>query len=421
MLETTESLLPILTQNKNPSVICVGYDEHSIDELYQLLSTLGVTPVRRVMVSSRRISPATYIGKGKVDEIKAVLLELGAEAVIFDVELSPNQLRNIEKELLVPILDRPGVIIEIFSRHARTKESKTQVSLARLQYLLPRLAHFWTHFERQRGGSPGSRGMGEKQIEVDRRLVKTRISFLKDRLKEIEKERNVQRAGRRDVLKVALVGYTNAGKSTLLNAMTHSAVRAEDKLFATLDASVRSLDPNCHPPVVAIDTVGFISQLPTSLVASFRSTLEELRQADLLVHVVDASHPQAHEQIEVTEEVLKELEVDAKPRITVLNKMDRITGVAERNHVKLLAPGSISVSALKPEDIKKLRDTILAHFHKNLEVWEVMIPYTESRLEAQVHAHGSVEVTRHLEKGTFYKLRIEKGWAKKLGLEKFRL
>lgn len=421
MLETTESLLPILTQDKNPSVICVGYDEHSLDELDQLLSTLGVTPVRRVMVSSRRISPATYVGKGKVEEVKAVLTEVGAQAVIFDVELSPNQLRNIEKELAVPLLDRPGVIIEIFSRHARTKESKTQVALARLQYLLPRLAHFWTHFERQRGGSPGSRGMGEKQIEVDRRLVKTRISFLRERLKEIEKERTVQRAGRRDVLKVALVGYTNAGKSTLLNAMTHSSVRAEDKLFATLDASVRSLDPNCHPPVVAIDTVGFISHLPPSLVASFRSTLEELRQADLLVHVVDASHPQALDQLHVTEDVLKELEVDDKPRITVLNKMDRLGSVSDRNHAKLLAPGSLSVSALKPEDVKKLRDTILSHFHKNLEVWEIMIPYSESKLEAQVHAHGSIEVTRHLEKGTFYKLRIEKGWAKKLGLEKYRL
>ncbi|MBI2711308.1 MAG: GTPase HflX [Bdellovibrio sp.] len=421
MLETTESLLPILAQKKNLTVICVGYDPDSLNELDQLLSTLEVVPVKTVMVSNRKISPATYIGKGKMEEVKNLAVELAAQAVIFDVELSPNQLRNIEKELNLPILDRPGVIIEIFSQHARTKESKTQVALARLQYLLPRLAHFWNHFERQRGGGATSRGMGEKQIEVDRRLVKNRISLLKDRLKEIEKERKVQRAGRRDVLKVAIVGYTNAGKSTLLNAMTQSAVRAEDKLFATLDASVRSLDPNSHPPVVAIDTVGFISNLPHSLVASFRSTLEELRQADLLVHVVDASHPRAQEQIQVTDEVLKELEVDSKPRITVLNKADRMKTPAERNQAKLLAPGSISISALKPEDVKRLRDTILAHFHKGLEVWEIMVPYTQSKLESQLHAHGSVEIVRHLEKGTFYKVRIEKGWAEKLGLEKYRL
>ena len=427
MLETTESLLPLLNKNSNQSqdqklnVICVGFEEDSLNELDRLLATLGVVPARRVVASSRSISPATYVGKGKIQEVKALVAELKAQAVIFDVELSPNQLRNIEKELNLAIMDRPGVIIEIFSQHARTKESKTQVALARLQYLLPRLTHFWSHFERQRGGGTASRGMGEKQIEVDRRLVKDRISILKERLKEIEKERKVQRAGRQDVLKVALVGYTNAGKSTLLNAMTHSNVRAEDKLFATLDASVRSLDPHSHPPVVAIDTVGFISNLPHSLVASFRSTLEELRQADLLLHVVDASHPKAQEQIAVTEGVLKELEVDQKPRITVLNKIDQITAMADRNQAKLLCPGALTVSSLKQEDVHRVRDLILAHFHKNLEVWEIMVPYDQSKLEAQLHAHGSIEVTRHMEKGTFYKLRIEPGWAKKLALSKYRL
>ena len=189
--------------------------------------------------------------------------------------------------------------------------------------------------------------MGEKQIEVDRRLVKNRISVLRERLRAIERERTVQRAVRQDVLKVALVGYTNAGKSTLLNALTHSQVRAEDKLFATLDASVRALNPDSHPPLVAIDTVGFISRLPPSLVASFRSTLEELKDADLLLHVVDASHPQAKEQWEVTEKVLEELEVHDKPRITVLNKMDQVDSPGVRNQVRLIAPGSIAVSALR--------------------------------------------------------------------------
>jgi GTP-binding protein HflX len=423
MLETTETLLPGLDGKKAEKlkVVSVGIDREGLEELERLLTTLGVKTAAKLAVTTRRINPATYIGQGKVEEVKQLLTDLGADAVIFDVELSPNQLRNLEKAIGKPILDRPGVIIEIFSQHARTKESKTQVSLARLQYILPRLTHFWSHFERQRGGMPGSRGMGETQIEVDRRLVKDRISVLKKRLAAIERERKVQRSGRKDVLKVALVGYTNAGKSTLLNELTESHVLAENKLFATLDASVRTLDPHCHPPIVAIDTVGFIDRLPPSLVASFRSTLEELEEADLLVHVVDASATQAREQLEVTERILKELKVDETPRITVLNKCDQIKSPAERNKVRLVSPGSVNISALNKGDVKKLRDLILSHFHKKMEVWEVLVPYSESKIESQIHAHGSVEVHRHLEKGTFFRLRIEEEWAKKLGLEKFRL
>ena len=423
MLEPTDSLLPVPTgpdRSKPLRVITVGEEDSSLDELARLLHTLGAVPVERVIMTSRRVSPATYVGKGKLDEVKKIMEETNAEAVVVDVELSPNQLHNVEKILGRPVLDRPGVIIEIFSRHARTKESKTQVELARLQYLLPRLAHFWTHFERQRGGGTAARGMGEKQIEVDRRLVKKRMQVLQERLGGIERERNVQRAGRKEVLKVALVGYTNAGKSTLLNALTQSNVRAEDKLFATLDPSVRSLDPNCHPPIVAIDTVGFISRLPHSLVASFRSTLEELHQADLLLHVVDGSSVEAREQLEVTEKVIQELGADTKPRMTILNKVDLVKSPGERNRMRLAAPGSIQVSAFNADDMKKLRDTILEHFHKGLEVLEIVVPYTESRLEALVHAHGSVETTRHIEKGTFMRVRIEAGWAKKLGLEKFK-
>jgi len=428
MLESSESLLPKpqadahgnIDPNRKLRVIAVGSEDDSLDELERLLNTLGATPVGRAHITQRKINPATYIGEGKIEEIKLKMIDTEAEALMLDIELSPNQLRNLEKAVGKPVLDRPGIIIEIFSRHARTKESKTQVELARLQYLLPRLAHFWTHFERQRGGSPGSRGMGEKQIEVDRRLVKNRMSHLRSRLEAIERERKVQRAGRKDVLKVALVGYTNAGKSTLLNALTHSDVRAEDKLFATLDASVRSLDPNCHPPVVAIDTVGFISRLPPSLVASFRSTLEELEEADLLVHVVDASAALAREQLEVTEKVLEELGVGSKPKMVVLNKCDQLQG-AEKLRAKLIAPGSISISAFNKEEVKALRDQILRHFTQKLELYEILLPYDQSKLESQLYAHGSVEINRHMEKGTFFRLRMEEGRAKKLGLEKFKI
>jgi GTP-binding protein HflX len=431
MLETDSSLLP----NSNSSrpgeklrVICVGFADNSLDELERLLTTLGVEPAGRAVMNLRKINPATYIGAGKIEEIRNQMAANNCGAAILDVELSPNQLHNLEKAVGFPVLDRPGVIIEIFTRHARTKESKTQVGLARLQYLLPRLAHFWSHFERQRGGGGGggggaaNRGMGETQIEVDRRMVKKRMSILRDRLDAIERERVVQRSGRKDILKVALVGYTNAGKSTLLNGLTESAVLAENKLFATLDASVRTLDPHSHPPVVAIDTVGFISRLPPSLVASFRSTLEELEEADLLVHVVDVSSPQAREELEVTEKVLDDLKVGDKPRITVLNKVDRLgEGVAARNLAKLVYPGAVLVSALNRDDVVKLRDQILDHFRKKMELWEVLIPYSESRLESQLYAYGSVELNRHMEKGTFYRLRMEEGWARKLELEKFRI
>jgi GTP-binding protein HflX len=216
------------------------------------------------------------------------------------------------------------------------------------------------------------------------------------------------------------VGYTNAGKSTLLNALTQSAVLAENKLFATLDASVRSLDPNSHPPIVAIDTVGFISNLPPSLVASFRSTLEELHQADLLLHVVDASSAEAREQYEVTEKVLEELKLREKPRITVLNKADLAQDRSARNWARLVAPGALTISALNQEDVRRLRDEILEHFRKRLELWEIVIPYAQSRLEAQIHAVGSIERSRHLEKGTFYRVRIDAGWARKLELAKYR-
>lgn len=420
MLETNASLLPEGPEGSGLRVIGVGDNKDSLDELDRLLTTLGVEPVGRTVYTLRRINPGTYVGQGKLAEIKAQAEELKASGIIFDVELSPNQLRNIEKIIGIRVIDRPGVIIEIFSRHARTKESKTQVELARLQYLYPRLAHFWAHFERQRGGGVTSRGMGETQIEVDRRLVKDRMALLRKRLKEVENERHIQRSGRKDVLKVAIVGYTNAGKSTLINALTHSKVLAEDKLFATLDPSVRMLDPNSHPPVVVVDTVGFISNLPTALVASFRSTLEELHEADLLLHVVDASSSQAKEQCEVTEEVLKELGVDEKERITVLNKADLLKTVAAKNTAKMARPGSVMVSAFDPKDMIKLRDLILNHFRVQLELWEVVLPYAESKLESQIHAHGSVETTRHLEKGTFYRVRIAASWAKKLGLDKFR-
>ncbi len=426
MLESTESLLPKPKSgepDQKLKVVCLGSDAYPLDELKRLLDTLGVVVVGELSAQIRKINPATYLPQGKLEAAKVLAQHKGADAIIVDLELSPNQLRNIEEFIGFPTLDRPGVILEIFSQHARSKESKTQVELAKLQYVMPRLAHLWTHFERQQGGGAGNRGMGEKQIEVDRRLVKRRMQMLEKRLKEVEAERITQRAGRKAVLKVALVGYTNAGKSTLLNALTDSKVLAEDKLFATLDPSVRMLSPDSHPPVVAVDTVGFVSRLPHGLVASFRSTLEEVLEADLLVHVVDGSSPTAYEELKVTEEVLQEIGVEDRPKMVIVNKIDLIEkgpdGLLKKNQLRVIAPGALLVSALDLEEVKKLRTRILDHFKARLATFELLIPYADSRMEALIHEHGSVEIKRHMEKGTFLKVRMEEAWAKKLGILKY--
>jgi GTP-binding protein HflX len=263
--------------------------------------------------------------------------------------------------------------------------------------------------------------MGEKQIEVDRRLVKRRISVLRERLKEIEKERTVQRSSRGDLLKVALVGYTNAGKSTLLNAMTQSTVLAEDKLFATLDATVRAISPDSHPPIVAIDTVGFIQRIPTSLIASFRSTLEEISEANLIVHVVDASSVEARKQFETTCEVLKELKCDEKETIVVLNKADLLKTPAQVNQARTVVPGAIRLSARDTEAVKKLRTQILQHFTTRMETWEIVVPYSEGKFQSQIQEFGAILKESYLEKGIFYQVKLDSTLAKKLGVKRYAL
>jgi GTP-binding protein HflX len=417
MIENSESLLPPGKLN----AFTLGIEDESLNELDRLLDTLGVDTAARVNAPIRKVVSGTYFGTGKLDEIKmqAAAMDPPIDAFIVDVELTPRQMQNIEKILGKPVLDRAGVILEIFSRHAKSREAKTQVELAKLQYVLPRLAHLWNHFERQRGGGVGNKGMGETQIEVDRRLVKKRIQILRERLKEIEKERYVQRSSRQNILKVALVGYTNAGKSTLLNALTESKVLAEDKLFATLDATVRALNPDSHPPIVAIDTVGFISNIPTTLIASFRSTLEEIVEADLIVHVVDASSTQAREQYEITCEVLKDLKCDEKEKMIVLNKTDLLKTPGQINQAKIAVPGAVRLSALDAEAVKKLRTQILDHFKTKMEDWDLMLPYEEGKLQSQLQQFGSISQTRYLEKGIFMQVKLDSSLAKKLDVQRY--
>lgn len=360
-----------------------------LDELEFLADTAGAVTVKRF--TQRVVSPnqTTYVGKGKLEEIKEYIKQKEDDEdpvgmVIFDDELSARQIRNIEKELAVKILDRTSLILDIFAMRAQTANAKTQVELAQYRYMLPRLQRLWTHLERQGGGSGsgggkgsvGLRGPGETQLEMDRRIILQRITLLKQRLAEIEKQKTTQRKNRGRLIRVALVGYTNVGKSTIMNLLAKSDVFAENKLFATLDTTVRKVVIDNLPFLLA-DTVGFIRKLPTDLVDSFKSTLDEVREADLLVHVVDISHPDFEEQIEVVNQTLKDLSVSDRPTIIIFNKIDNYHWVekdaddltpATRENITLdelrrtwmarLGDSCLFISAKMRENVDELRDVL---------------------------------------------------------------
>src|SRR5712691_959791 len=307
--------------------------DESLDELARLSETAGLEVIERVVQTLREgIHSATFIGTGKVAEVKDLVTEIGANVVIFDDDLSPAQQRNLETGIGLKVIDRSQLILDIFAQHARSLAGKLQVELAQLEYLRPRLTRQWTHLSRL-GGGVGTRGPGETQLEVDRRRIRERIATLRRRLLDVERTRSLQRHERARVPFpcVALVGYTNAGKSTLMNTLTHAGVLVEDKLFATLDPTSRRLDLPGGQSVMLIDTVGFINNLPHQLVDAFKSTLEEVRTADLLLHVVDATHPRWAERQAVVERVLEEIGAGEKPVVTVLNKIDRLTDESADN------------------------------------------------------------------------------------------
>ena len=291
-----------------------------LDELQFLAETAGAIGEKRFVQRVDRPNSKTYVGSGKLEEIKAYIIENEIGLVIFDDELSPSQLRNLERELQCRILDRTNLILDIFAQRAKTAYAKTQVELAQYQYLLPRLTRMWTHLERQRGGI-GMRGPGESQIETDRRIILDKISRLKDQLKKIDKQMASQRGNRGNMVRISLVGYTNVGKSTLMNLLAKSEVFAENKLFATLDTTVRKVVIE-NVPFLLSDTVGFIRKLPHQLVESFKSTLDEVREADILMHVVDISHPNFEEQIKVVKQTLQEIGAGEKPTFMIFNKID---------------------------------------------------------------------------------------------------
>lgn len=357
--------------------VSVEQTEEYLDELVFLIDTAGAMVEKRFTQKLPYKDPRTFVGSGKLEEIKEYIKAAELEWVVFDDELSPSQARNIERALECHVLDRTGLILNIFAQRARTAHSKTQVALAQYQYLLPRLTRMWTHLDRQRGGAGLTmRGVGETQIETDRRIILSKISLLKEKLKDIDKQKTVQRKNRESLVRVALVGYTNVGKSTLMNLLSKSDVFAENKLFATLDTTVRKVVIE-NLPFLLTDTVGFIRKLPHGLVESFKSTLDELREADLLVHVVDISHPNFEEQIKVVNNTLAEIKANDKPMLLLFNKIDAYTYIPQeeddltpktkenwsledlkQTYLSNESQDTVFISAKNKENIEELRQLI---------------------------------------------------------------
>ncbi len=358
-----------------------------LEELDFLAQTAGIETLHSFTQKVDRPDIRTYIGKGKLEMVKTFTEKLEADTIIFDDELSPSQIRNLERELNVKIYDRSLLILDIFLQRAQTAQSKTQVELARYQYLLPRLTRMWTHLERQKGGI-GLRGPGESQIETDRRIIQQRIALMKERLREIDKQMTVQRSNRGQLVRVALVGYTNVGKSTIMNLLSKSDVFAENKLFATLDTTVRKVVID-NMPLLLTDTVGFIRKLPQQLMESFKSTLDEVREADLLVHVLDIAHPNFEEHYEVVNETLNEIDKTEKPTIIVFNKIDAYQPpLADLNEPeedirtleslkkswmsKMGKTKCVFISATDKQNVEELREVL---YHEVKEIFKVRYPY----------------------------------------------
>ncbi|RMG46030.1 MAG: GTPase HflX [Acidobacteria bacterium] len=362
-----------------------------LDELSALADTAGFEEAGRAIVHLRQVHAATFIGRGQAGDVGAMAHGLGASVIVVDEELTPAQVRNLEAATGLPVVDRAGLIIEIFAQRARSREARTQVELARLEYLLPRLAGRWTHLSRQVGGGPGgTKGEGEKQIELDRRIIRRRIDRLRRELRRIESARRVRRSGRRGLPRAALVGYTNVGKSSLFNAIVHAGVHVEDRLFATLDPTVRCVETDPRGLFLLKDTVGFIRKLPHHLVASFRSTFEESADSDLLVLVADASHPAVEAQVATVESVLDSSGLADRPRLLVLNKIDAAS--ADRVHdLSDRWPGALLASARTGAGVDQLVAALGDRLLGETRVVELAIPENRPDLLAAAHRAGRVE------------------------------
>ena len=402
--------------------------EESLNELSRLAATATLVEGGRVLQTRRRIDPTYYIGKGKAAELKAQAHAVAADMIVFDNDLSPAQMRNLEELTDQRILDRSALILDIFARHARTRTAQIQVELAQLNYLLPRLTRQWTHLSRQAGGgairgmgAAGVRGPGETQLETDRRMIRKRIRDLSAKLERIGTQMATSRKGRSDTFKIALVGYTNAGKSTLMRSLSGAQVLVQDQLFATLDSTTRSVDLDQHHKILLTDTVGFIRHLPHHLFASFHATLEEAVEADLLLHVVDLSHPHYALQMETCTQVLRELNLEEKPTLLVYNKIDQI-GPGEENQIAAAhadQKDAVAVAALTGFGLEALKERILELCLANSVVVNLQIPQQEGRLLSQLHAQGQILAQHYRGNEVCLRVRLDKNQIDRWQLQRF--
>ena len=380
-----------------------------LDELELLAQTAGAKVIGRITQRVSKINPSTFIGKGKAKQMIDQSKSLDAGLIVFDDELSPAQIKNYHKiSEKIKVIDRSGLILDIFQKNARTKEATTQVNLAYLEYLLPRLTRQWTHLERQMGGIGTRAGMGETQIEVDRRLIRTRITRLKKDLKKIEMERDTQSLFRKSEFRVSLVGYTNAGKSTLFKALTGSNVYIENQLFATLDTTIRKLNLDNSHTILLSDTVGFIRKLPHNLVASFKSTLKEVIEADLIIMVLDISSPQIDDHISTILEVLEEINADHIPVISALNKVDLITDFNLIKKFQRSYPEAVIISAHQHLKLSGLKNKIIKNMEESYQTIELQFSYDDGKKIAQVQEGVDVLKRDYKEKGVELKIRGSK-------------
>jgi len=361
--------------------------EEYLDELELLTHTAGGKTVDKILQNRTHPDPSSYVGSGKLRQLKQMAGEKNIETLIFDDDLSPTQIRNIEKETKAKVLDRSGLILDIFASRAQTAAAKTQVELAQLQYLLPRLTRFWSHLSRQQGGI-GTRGPGESQIEMDRRMIDKRIATLKDKLDKIDQQRQTQRKGRSDNVRISLVGYTNAGKSTLMNALTDTEVLTENRLFATLDSTVRKYQVGNHEALLS-DTVGFIRKLPHDLIESFKSTLDEVRECDILLHVVDASSRMVEDYIEVVEDTLEDMKVTDKKSLLVFNKLDAIDS-RRITELKRAYPEAVFVSAERGIGLGTLENRIKELIEEDFVTKTMKIPAAKYEAVAFLHREANI-------------------------------
>ncbi|HMN17695.1 MAG TPA: GTPase HflX [Ignavibacteriaceae bacterium] len=387
--------------------------EEHLNELEELANTAGAETIFKIVQSKARIDAAFYIGKGKAEELSQLVELNDIDIVIFDDDLSPVQARNLENLFKRKVIDRSGLILDIFATRAKTKEAKTQVELAQLQYMLPRLTRAWTHLSKQYGGI-GTKGPGETQIETDRRIIRTRIAHLKEKLSQIESQRSTQNAARKNTTRIALAGYTNAGKSTLFNLLTSADVFAEDKLFATLDSTTRSLEVHDTEKIIITDTVGFIRKLPPQLVASFKSTLSEVREADIIFHIIDASHPFYEDQLKVVDETLKEFGSKDKQVIKIFNKIDLISDKAKIDFIRNSHKDCLMISAKRGINISLLKTKLNEIVENSFVSEKVVLGLTESKKVSQIHSLAEVLETKYDEDGIKIHYKTSKQNADKL-------